>query len=417
MKALQREMGDVEITEESVREYIAKMTPEQRLRLQNEGKDLKRELLTNDDHKEELQVFRKEVNAKAEAAGLPVEKDGEHLGRKLLTHMRTSTEAPPHFLVLEAIASCSFLVKLAVAEAREGAPKAAPEDLTTIEEGLRRLKVHGWRNEEEEAGRAPFVRRNLLLLHFVLYCEKIELSLQESTQSALSELQHKVKTIADMLFQYCLQNRWVKAALTVTEVMAMLVSGVWDHKDDECRELMKSKWQRQGLKVPKLTISANCADVEAGAQAKIKVEVGRLHAYSAEELAELLKDQGPTGAGKQAEQPTPKEGWWVIAEGIRTQKGADKAKCTEVLAGEEELSHNSLVGGQVLACGLDEPAMACEITFEAPANPGEYKVMVHVRNTGCAGVDVRRKVTFQVKQPYTGRAKAAAVADDVPELD
>ena len=74
MKALQREMGDVEITEASVREYIAKMTPEQRLRLQNEGKDLKQELLTNTDHKEELQVFRKEVNAKAEAAGLPVEK-------------------------------------------------------------------------------------------------------------------------------------------------------------------------------------------------------------------------------------------------------------------------------------------------------------------------------------------------------
>ena len=101
--------------------------------------------------------------------------------------------------------------------------------------------------------------------------------------------------------------------------------------------------------------------------------------------------------------------------------------------------------------------------------------MVHVRNTGCAGVDVRRKVTFQVqrpplpltptltltptptptltpapqlhpdpnpdpafahpqaltpapqtrpvrvsplqvKQPH-GRAAAAAVADDVPELD
>ena len=192
MKALQREMGDVEITEASVREYIAKMTPEQRLRLQNEGKDLKQELLTNSDHKEELQVFRKEVNAKAEAAGLPVEKDGEHLGRKLLTHMRTSVDAPPYLIVLEAIASCSFLVKLAVAEVREDAPKAAPEDLTTIEEGLRKLKVHGWRTEEEEAGRAPFVRRNLLLLHFVLYCEKIELNLQESTQRALSELQHKV---------------------------------------------------------------------------------------------------------------------------------------------------------------------------------------------------------------------------------
>ena len=53
--------------------------------------------------------------------------DGEHLGRKLLTHMRSSTDAPPYLLVLEAIASCSFLVKLAVAEVREGAPKAAPE--------------------------------------------------------------------------------------------------------------------------------------------------------------------------------------------------------------------------------------------------------------------------------------------------
>ena len=85
------------------------------------------------------------------------------------------------------------------------------------------------------------------------------------------------------------------------------------------------------------------------------------------------------------------------------------------------MSHNSLVGGQVLACGLDAPMMACEITFEAPAHPGEYKVMVHVRNTGCAGVDVRRKVTFQVKPPYTGRGKAStealvAAADDVPEL-
>ena len=193
MKALQEEMGDVEITEASVREYIAKMTPEQRQRLQSEGKDLKQELVTNTDHKEELQVFRKEVNAKAEAAGLPVEKDGEHLGRKLLTHMKTSTDSPPYLLVLEAIASCSFLVKLAVAEVQEGAPKAAEEDLTTIEEGLRRLKVNGWRNEEEEAGRAPFVRRNLLLLHFVLYCEKIELTLQEGTQRALSELSAKVR--------------------------------------------------------------------------------------------------------------------------------------------------------------------------------------------------------------------------------
>ena len=31
--------------------------------------------------------------------------------------------------------------------------------------------------------------------------------------------------------------------------LSLQVSGVWDHKDDECRELMKAKWTRQGLKV------------------------------------------------------------------------------------------------------------------------------------------------------------------------
>ena len=111
----------------------------------------------------------------------------------------------------------------AVAEARDGAAKADPEDLATIEAALRKLKVNGWRSEEEAAGRAPFVRRNLLLLHLVLYSEKIEIALQPGTQRALAELSSKVACISDMLFQYCLQNRWVKAALTVTEVMAMLV--------------------------------------------------------------------------------------------------------------------------------------------------------------------------------------------------
>ena len=133
MQALQKEMGDVEITEESVREYIAKMTPEQRQRLSAEGQDLKTELLTNSEHDQELQVFRNELNSKAEAAGLPVEKDGEHLGKKLLAHMRTTNEAPSHLLVLEAIASSPFLVKLAIAEARDGSPKADADDLSAIE--------------------------------------------------------------------------------------------------------------------------------------------------------------------------------------------------------------------------------------------------------------------------------------------
>merc|ERR1719285_232690 len=284
MQALQREMGDVEITEASVREYIAKMTPEQRERLMSEGKDLKHELLTNSDHEEELNVFRKELNAKAEAAGLPVEKDGEHLGKKLLAHMRTSTEQPSQLLVLDAIASSSFLVKLAVAEVREGAPKADAADLAAIEAALRALKVNGWQSESEETGRAPFVRHNLLLLHYVLYHTKIEHKLQPATIHALNELQAKVSCIADMLFQYCLQNRWVKAALTVTELQALLLNGLWDHKEDECREAMAAKMQKQGLKLPKLSLNVSAADVAPGESATIKCEITRLHAYEEAEL-------------------------------------------------------------------------------------------------------------------------------------
>jgi len=433
MQALQKEMGDVDITEDSVREYIAKMTPEQKQRLTAEGQDLKEELLTNSDHEQQLQVFRKEVNSKAEAAGLPVEKDGEHLGKKLLAHMRTSNEAPSHLVVLEAIASSPFLVKLAIAEARDGSPKADPDDLAVIEAELRKLKVEGWRSEAEEVGRAPFVRRNLLLLNFVLYIEKICVELTPATTNVLSELSAKVARIADMLFQYCLQNRWVKAALSVSEVQALLLNGLWDHKDDECRELMQLKMTRQGLKVPKLNLAVSVADVEPGQQTTIKVEVARCHVYSAEELEksrEQIRASCQQGAPQQEgntvppEPPEPKEGWWVIAEGIRASKRKDKDN-----EQGEEITHNSLVGRQALTCALDDPVMACEVSFQAPTTPGEYKVMIHVRSSGCVGVDVRRKLTFEVKQPRrvimpkapatpttAEVTQAEGDTDDVPEL-
>ena len=437
MQALQKEMGDVEITEESVREHIAKMTPEQKTRLATEGQDLKQELLTNGDHEAELDIFRKELNTKAAAAGLPVEKDGEHLGKKLLGHMRTSTEAPSHLLVLEAIASSPFLVKLAVTEMQQGAPRADADDLVAVEAALRTLKVNGWQSPEQETGRPPFVRRNLLLLHFVLYNEKIELSIKPSTQHALSELSAKVATICDMLFQYCLQNRWVKAALTVTELQGLLVNGLWDHKDDECRDLMLRKFTRQSLKLPKLSLAVSAADVEPGHKTVIKVEVTRLHAYSEDELAAALKLGGATAATAAAaaeqqataeapaEVPAPQEGWWVVAEGLRSKRNKDEKM------GEVELSHNSLVGRQALACALDAPVMSAEISFEAPTTPGEYKVMVHVRSSGCVGVDVRRKVTFTVKEPKRvitpkppaaqsaapAEAAAAEAVDDVPQLE
>ena len=45
----------------------------------------------------------------------------------------------------------------------------------------------------------------------------------------------------------------------------------------------------------------------------------------------------------------------------------------------EEITHNSLVGRQALVSTLEDPVMSCEVTFQAPTTPGEYKVMIHVR--------------------------------------
>jgi len=52
--------------------------------------------------------------------------------------------------------------------------------------------------------------------------------------------------------------------------------------------------------------------------------------------------------------------------------------------------------------------MACELEFEAPATPGEYKVMVHVRSSGCVGVDVRRKVSFTVLKARPANATSSS---------
>ena len=85
LAALQAMMGDVELTDESVRQAIAKMTPEQKQQLMQDagGQQLKRELLTNEETKQDRSLYFKEVNRSAEAAGLPVDKDNSHLTKKV----------------------------------------------------------------------------------------------------------------------------------------------------------------------------------------------------------------------------------------------------------------------------------------------------------------------------------------------
>lgn len=96
MAALQRLAGPgVELTEEKVRELIASLTPEQRQELRAEGQGLRSELLRSaDDYHDELQQFRKELNNMSEKSDLPVEKDGEHLTKKVVSCSRVDTDIP-----------------------------------------------------------------------------------------------------------------------------------------------------------------------------------------------------------------------------------------------------------------------------------------------------------------------------------
>ena len=187
-----------------------------------EGKALKAELHSRpDDYSDEIEVFRDELNKRAEASDLPVEKDGEHLGKKIVAFMEGSSEPMPYLVVLEAVASTPYLVKLALAEAREKAAVADRADLDAIESELARLKVPGWRaSDPEREGRPPFVRRNLLLVYFHMYASAIRAlpTGQRDRGSACSRIMGKVARLLDMLFQYSLKNRWIKAALTITEL-------------------------------------------------------------------------------------------------------------------------------------------------------------------------------------------------------
>ena len=79
--------------------------------------------------------------------------------------MATSNDDVPIALLLDGLASSPYLIKAALAEARDEARASTAEaDLAEIETALSLLKVAGVRPADELA-RPPFVRRNLLLLH------------------------------------------------------------------------------------------------------------------------------------------------------------------------------------------------------------------------------------------------------------
>mmetsp|Transcript_13937 Transcript_13937/g.35982 ORF Transcript_13937/g.35982 Transcript_13937/m.35982 type:complete len:486 (-) Transcript_13937:149-1606(-) len=424
LAALQKMMGGAEMTDDAVRQAIAKMTPEQKQQLMHEagGQELKREMLTNEDSKQDRNLYFQEVNRTAEEAGLPVDKDNTHLAKRISTFMQGSSDDIPQSLLEDALASTPYMVKAALAEARDSKASAVASDLAEIEAALTLLKVTGW-CQDEAAGRPPFVRRNLLLLHSHMHRDRLKaLDLSAATHQAAEEVVSKCQRLLDVLFAYAVQLQWSKASLAITSLQALLVNGLWDHADDECRSLMKSRLGAVGLKAPKLALRCTAADVGPGETLTVKVSVSRAHAYSAAELeaytaancnAEVAAggEGGDVGADAQ-------EGWWLLVESLRILPNLGKAGMMT-----EEVSHNVLVSRQALSPALDDPTIETAVQFTAPSSPGEYKILVHVRSSSMVGFDTKRKVSFTVKnrktqsQPSTSSGTSTEDSKSMEEVE
>jgi len=291
LAALQTMMGGVELTDEGVREAIGKLTPEQKRQLMQDagGQDLKREMLTKEENKDDRALYFQEVNRSAEQAGLPIDKDNDFLVKKVAAFMQESSDEIPQLLLEEALASTPYMVKAALAEAKAGEGGAVPADLEEIEAALSLLRVVGWR-EGDATGRSPVLRRNLLLLHAHLHRERLNaLTLAESTKAASFEVVEKSRRLLDVLLAYALQLQWAKPALAITALQGLLVNGLWDHADDECKLLQKHKLAAVGLKAPKLTLRCSANDVLPGENVVVKVSITRGHACSKDELEAYKK--------------------------------------------------------------------------------------------------------------------------------
>jgi len=444
MARLQEMMGGAELTEESMRQAISSMTPEQRTELLSEGQELKQEILTKEEKKEERQLFFQTINKSADEAQMPIDKDTEFLAKKICAFMSSSADDLPQQLLLEALASTPYFVKAALKESRDpSVTPVPPADLEEIEAALSLLKVEGWRSEgadaQQAAARPPYVRRNLLLLTSHLHRERLRaLNLQEATTLAATETVRKARRLLDMLFAYSLRCSWIKALLTITELQGLLVTGLWDHSEDECRGHMKTRLRSFGLKMPKVSVHGACGDVQPGEVVTLKVTLHRTHAHSESELVEYkqmaadeadgvveqvgggagdAEEGGADGAETEPAEEQGKEAWWLLVESMRGMNGLQQAGLQS-----SEPVHNALVGWAALAPTLDQQSLEVEVCFNAPTSPGDYKVVAHVRSSSMVGVDCKRKVSFTVQRakralPSSSGSGSTEPAETVAAMD
>ena len=154
LSALQAMVGGAELTEDSVRSAIASLSPAQRQQLLAEGQDLKRDLLTNQERKEDRNLYFKEVNNSADQAGLPVDKDGAFLAKKV---RRAAASA---HLGVGRILGEQHGLKVPELEVVDGAQLALPvEEFLRVLPLKRQLLRHATEQLHAPAARRPRPRR------------------------------------------------------------------------------------------------------------------------------------------------------------------------------------------------------------------------------------------------------------------
>ncbi len=83
LAALQRLVADAELTEEGVAKAIAKLTPDQRRELLEEGRELKQDLLTKSELKDQRGTYKRVMSQQADLADMPSVSDAEFVQKKV----------------------------------------------------------------------------------------------------------------------------------------------------------------------------------------------------------------------------------------------------------------------------------------------------------------------------------------------
>ena len=186
--------------------------------------------------------------------------------------------------------------------------------------------------------------------------------------------------------------------------LRQLVNELWSHEDEECRKRMKAilappDRPEEAMPYPELTLRARTVlamALDAGIPWPKKADAEPLSCLPGQLVAvqlELTREHAGRGsvtsdlADRVANPNGILEAYWVYVEG-HTPQGS------------------TLLAAQPLTVtDLATKSLPAATKFEAPKEPGEYRITVHISSTSVVGCDLTAPLKFTVQE------------DDVPALE